>query len=66
MLFALYLRHAFWPAALGPSYSVRVIWPAGITLSNFWLPLAAGAVVIVALGLWPVGAARPPLDWSYS
>ena len=42
---AFYLRHAFLPFGLGPSYPLRVVTPAHIALANFALPaIFVGAV----------------------
>ncbi|MCI0396543.1 MAG: tetratricopeptide repeat protein [Chloroflexi bacterium] len=53
-LLAFYLRQALLPLWLGPSYPLRVLSPAGLTVGNFALPL----LVVLLLAGWLAWAAR--------
>lgn len=48
---AFYLRQAFAPFWLGPSYPLRTVTPGNLGLANFWAPLVV-CLVAAALALW--------------
>jgi protein O-mannosyl-transferase len=49
-LLLFYLRHAFFPFGLGPSYPFKPVTGAGVSGSTFFLPLAV--VLVLALGAY--------------
>lgn len=55
---AFYLRQSLFPLEIGPSYPMRDIGDAGLTMANFWIPLlvcaVAGAAMLLAARAWRI------------